>query len=90
MGLPVAKVVRVLAERFGCSVRQARRYAGCAGGGAVVVVPTVTTVFTVKVPVVLVARVRDQARASGVTISAVVTAALMEFLARGQVGPERQ
>ena len=42
-----------------------------------------TTVFTVKLPVALVARVREQAKASGSTISALVAQALTEFLARG-------
>jgi len=41
-------------------------------------------VFTVKVPVRLAAAVRDHARASGRTISAVVTQALEEFLAGGR------
>jgi hypothetical protein len=45
-------------------------------------VPEQTTVFTVKLPTALVARVRERARASGSTISAVVAQALSEFLAR--------
>jgi predicted transcriptional regulator len=42
----------------------------------------VTTVFTVRLPATLVARVRERARGSGSTISAVVAQALTEFLAR--------
>jgi hypothetical protein len=81
-GIPVAEVVRVLAERFGCSLRQARRYADRAAAGGWQAAPEETTVFTVKLPVGLVARVRAQAKASGSTISALVAQALTEFLAR--------
>ena len=45
-------------------------------------VPQETTVFTVRLPAMLVARVRERARESGSTISALVTQALTEFLAR--------
>ena len=62
----------------GPPLRRARR--GQAGRA---VVPEVTTVFTVRLPVTLVARVRERARESGSTISAVVAQALTEFLARG-------
>jgi predicted transcriptional regulator len=41
-------------------------------------------VFTVKVPAPLVARVRERARETGTTISAVVAQALGEFLAAGR------
>jgi len=80
-GVPPAEAARVLAGRFGCSVRQARRYAQRAAAGGPAVVPEETTVFTVKLPAALVARVR--ARESGSTISAVVAQALTEFLASG-------
>ena len=80
-GVPPAEAARVLAGRFGCSVRQARRYAQRATAGGPAVVPEETMVFTVKLPAALVARVR--ARESGSTISAVVAQALTEFLASG-------
>jgi hypothetical protein len=48
--------------------------------------PAPTTVFTVKVPVALVARVRAHAAGSGRTISSVVTQALEEFLHRDRRG----
>ena len=73
----------MLAGRFGCSVRQARRYAERAAAGGPAVVPEETTVFTVKLPAALVARVRARSRESGSTISAVVAQALTEFLASG-------
>ena len=83
-GVPVAEAAGVLAARFGVSVRQARRYADRAAVLGRVPVPEASVVFTVKLPAVLAARVREYARAGGTTISAVVTRALTEFLARGR------
>lgn len=82
-GMPVAEAARVLAGEFSCSQRQARRYVEVAARSGAVVVPEPATVFTVKVPAGLAQRVREHARASGRSISAVVTQALEEFLARG-------
>ncbi|MCA1709607.1 MAG: hypothetical protein LC808_42540 [Actinobacteria bacterium] len=82
-GVSAAEAARVLAERFSVSARQARRYVDQAGAGGRVVVPEASVVFTVKLPAVLVARVRAHARDSGSTISAVVARALTEFLSRG-------
>lgn len=82
-GMSVAGSARALAGRFGCSLRQARRYAEQAAAGGRVVVPETSTVFTVRLPAVLVSRVRERARESGVTISALVAQALTEFLVRG-------
>jgi hypothetical protein len=81
-GMPVAGAARVLAGRFGCSVRQARRYVERAASVGRTAIPEATTVFTVKLPAVLVARVRERASQSGSTISALVAQALTEFLAR--------
>jgi hypothetical protein len=83
-GVPAAEAARVLAGRFGCSVRQARRYVDAAAAGGRVEAPGATVVFTVKLPVRLAGAVRAHARASGRTISAVVTQALEEFLAGGR------
>jgi hypothetical protein len=88
--VPVAQAARLLAERFGCSVRQARRYVERAGEAGRTVAPEATTVFSVRLPATLVARVRERARESGSTISAVVAQALTEFLARGHRGPRRR
>ena len=46
--------------------------------------PEATVVFTVKVPARLADAIREHARLSGRTISAVVTQALAEFLSRGR------
>src|SRR6266851_4041938 len=49
-GVPVAEAARVLAGRFGCSERQARRYVEVAARSGAVVVREPATVFTVKGP----------------------------------------
>ena len=82
-GVPAAEAARSLAGRFGCSVRQARRYVDQAVAGATVAVPEPGVVFTVKLPGRLAAAVREHARESGRTISKVVAQALEEFLERG-------
>jgi predicted HicB family RNase H-like nuclease len=89
-GVPVAEAARVLAGRFGCSQRQGRRYMEVAARSGAVVVPELATVFTVKVPASLAQRVREHARASGRSISAVVAQALEEFLARGRRSDPRR
>jgi hypothetical protein len=83
-GAGAADAARELAERFGCSQRQAHRYVQRAARTGRVRVPPEVTVFTVKVPVELVASVRAHAAESGRTISAVVGQALAEFLARAR------
>jgi Ribbon-helix-helix protein, copG family len=85
-GTPLVEAARLLADRFGCSARQARRYVERAAQDGPTPVPEATTVFTVRLPVVLVARVRERARESGSTISALVAQALTEFLTRGHRG----
>ena len=92
-GVPVVEAVRELVARFGCSARQARRYVERAAHDGPTAVPEATTVFTVRLPAALAARVRERARESGSTISALVAQALTEFLApghRGQRGPRRR
>jgi hypothetical protein len=82
--VPAAEAARVLAGRFGCSQRQASRYVDQAAASGRVPVPEAAVVFTVKVPARLAAAVREHARASGRTISAVAAQALEEFLERGR------
>lgn len=81
-GVPAADAARLLAERFACSPRQAHRYVQRAGRAGHVEVPAPTAVFTIRLPVPLIARVRRHAAASGRTLSAVVAQALEEFLAQ--------
>ena len=80
----------MLAGRFGCSARQARRYVDQAAASGRVPVPEPSVVFTVKLPGRLAAAIREHARESGRTISAVVTQALEEFLARGHENHPRR
>ena len=89
-GAAVAEATRALVAEFGCSSRQARRYVERAATQGRAVVPEETVVFTVKVPAALAVRVRERAKESGSTISALVTAALTEFLARGHTQPRRR
>jgi hypothetical protein len=79
-----------LAVRFGLSERQARRYVQRAATSGPMQVPASTKVFTVKLPVVLVARVRAHAAESGRSISSVVTQALEEFLPHDRRGRSRR
>jgi hypothetical protein len=81
-GTPAAEAARVLARRLGCSQRQARRYVSQAAASGRVPVPEAGEVFTVRLPARLAAGVREQARASGRTISSVAAQALEEFLGR--------
>jgi len=75
-GVPTASAARQLAERCGCSPRQARRYLQRAGRSGRMAVPAPAAVFTVRLPVPLIARVRARAAATGQTLSAVVAQAL--------------
>jgi len=87
-GASAVDAASVLAARFGVSTRQARRYVDQALVSGRLVVPQATVVFTVKLSPVLVTRVRRRAARSGVTISALVTQALTEYLAPdGRRGP---
>ena len=88
--MPAAEAARVLAGRFGCSVRQARRYVDAAAAKGRVRAPEATVVFTVRLPGRLAGAVREHAQVSGRTISAVVAQALEEFLARARREHPRQ
>ena len=89
-GAPAAEAAGALAGRFGCSLRQARRYVDQAAAGGRVPVPEASVVFTVKLPAGLATRVRAYARERESTISAVVARALTEFFARGRRQPPRR
>lgn len=83
-GTPAGEAARAVAARFGISERQARRYVDRAGRGGPAQVPTTKVVFTVKLPAELAGRVREHAKTSGRTISALVAQALEEFLVRAR------
>ena len=85
---PVPAVLRKLARRYRVSLRQARRYVDVAQQHPQgLPVPEPTVVFTVKLPVGLVRRVRARARATGTYLSALVTQALEDWLDRARPGP---
>lgn len=90
-GADVADASRQLARRHRLSERQARRYVERARDHGKVETPKTKVVFTVKVAVDLVRRVRTHAKRSGQTMSALVAQALGEFLDKvdsdGRRGP---
>ncbi|WP_218025040.1 ribbon-helix-helix protein, CopG family [Nocardia pseudovaccinii] len=85
----MADAARVLADRFGCSLRQARRYVDRAVAGGPMPVAESAVVFSIKLklPAALAIRVREHARDSGSTLSEVVSQALAEFLVQGRTRP---
>jgi hypothetical protein len=85
-GMDAIDATRVLARRHRLSERQARRYVERARDEGSMEIPGRKVVFTVKLPVVLARRVRKVARATGQSISALVSQALSEFLERHHGG----
>lgn len=75
------KAVAALARRYGISERQAVRYVREAQRvGRMQPIPQPKVVFTVKVPLRLVRTLRQMARSTGESLSALVTRALEAFL----------
>jgi DNA-binding transcriptional regulator LsrR (DeoR family) len=87
VGLTIVSAARELARRSGLSERQARRYVERARAVGPVEIPEPTSVFTVRLPGSLVARLRDYAHGSGRTLGSIVAQAIEEFLARARAGP---
>lgn len=79
-GSSVAEAAREVASRFEISERQARRYVEQAQITGRVPVPGPVQLFTVRLPVELVERLRKFAKTSERTLSLVVVQALAEFL----------
>lgn len=85
---PPAAVWHTLARRYRVSPRQARRYVDAAQQHPQgVPVPEPTVVFTVKLPASLARRLRALARATGVSLSSLVTRGLEDWLHRMRPGP---
>jgi Ribbon-helix-helix protein, copG family len=85
---PVPAVLQTLARRYRISPRQARRYVDVAQDHPQgLPVPRLTVVFSVKLPVDLVRRLRKRARAAGIGLSSLVTRALDDWLERVRPGP---
>jgi len=85
-GMVVADATVALARRHRLSQRQARRYVERARDEGVMEVAGPKVVFTVKLPAAVARRIRRVARATGQSISALVTEALTEFLERHDRG----
>jgi hypothetical protein len=85
-GMEVIEATRELARRFRLSERQARRYVERARDEGAMAIPGRKIVFTVKLSAALARRVRRVARATGQSISALVSQALAEFLERHHGG----
>ena len=80
-GVALPEAVRRLSREFDLSERQAYRYLEQASQlDRPLKVPEATVPFTLKLPPRTVALVRKYARSSGLTIGAIVTAALNAFL----------
>jgi len=84
--MTVIDATLTLARRHRLSERQARRYVERARDEGAMDVATPKIVFTVKLPATLARRVRRAARATGQSISGLVTQALAEFLDRQDRG----
>ena len=84
--MTVIDATLTLARRHRLSERQARRYVERARDEGVMDVAAPKVVFTVKLPATLARRVRRVARATGQSISGLVTQALAEFLDRQDRG----
>lgn len=85
---PVPAVIRALVRRYHVSLRQARRYVDVAQQyPRGVPVPEPTVVFTVKLPVGLVRRIRAHARATRTYLSVLVARALENWMERARPGP---
>src|SRR5690348_4260313 len=81
-GMDVIDATRDLARRYRLSEGQARRYVERARDQGSMEMPGRKVVFTVKLPAGLARRVRRAARATGQSISGLVSQALSEFLER--------
>lgn len=89
-GVEAAEAARRLARRFDVSERQARRYVDAAREqGGQVAVPEPTVVFTVRLPVGLVERLRAHATASQRTLSSLVAEACEAWLKGARRGRGR-
>ena len=83
-----ADAVRGLQTEYGLSERQGRRYVNEAlARPDGVVVPERTAVFTVRLAPSLIAGLRERARASGQSLSAVTAAAVCGYLDRAGERP---
>jgi len=89
--LPRPDAVAELSRRFDLSLRQAYRYVHLAEqAGDVLPVPEEKTVFTVKLPVSVLERLRALASTSGRSLSDLTSQALSALLDREDSGAQRR
>jgi len=86
-GLDVPRAARQLARRYRVSDRHARRYVERARQSGKMAIPIATRVFTVKLRLDVIRRLRVYAQSTGRTLSSLVAQALEEFLGRMRAGP---
>jgi hypothetical protein len=78
-----SEAAHVLCSRFGISHRQAYRYIKIAQSQSKrIVIPEPKKVFTIKLPLGIIERIRQNARQSGRSISDIVAEALRLFLSK--------
>lgn len=88
-GRSTSEVIQLLSDTHGISPRQARRYAEQAQGfGRQVKVPEAKQVFTVKLSISLVQRLKETARERKSTLSSLVEQAIKADLSRPRTGPQ--
>jgi predicted DNA binding CopG/RHH family protein len=81
--VPRSQITERLMTMFGVSKIQAYRYVQRAEANKQhIAIPETSVVFTVKLPLSLIKRVKKFARSRGMSISKVVRAALEDFLAK--------
>ncbi len=88
---PQSQVIEHLMKKYGVSQIQAYRYVQQAKEMKTkMAIPEASVVFTVKIPVSLIARIKKFASSKGMSISKVVSAALEDFLAKKDHGQKRE
>jgi predicted DNA binding CopG/RHH family protein len=89
--IPDSQIVNNLAEMFNISKVQAYRYLKQAKkNDQKIPIPESSIVFTVKLPPMLIQRIRAFAAARGMSISKVVRTALEDFLAKKDHGQRKE
>lgn len=88
---PQSQVIEHLMKKYGVSQIQAYRYVQQAKElNEKKAIPEASVVFTVKIPPSLITRIRKFASSKEMSISAVVRAALEDFLAKKDHGQKRE
>jgi len=90
-GIPHSQIIERLIVMFGVSKIQAYRYVQRAKANKQrIAIPETSVVFTVKLPLSLIKRIKRFARSKGMSIGKVVRAALEDFLAKKDHGQTKE